>query len=67
MPDNDRWISMNEVCEYLGVSRQTILIWIKEKHLPAAKAGKFWRFKQVDIDEWMRQNNTDEDGAADVR
>lgn len=59
MPDTDRWISMKDACEYLGVSRQTVLTWIKDKRLPAAKAGKFWRFKQADIDEWMRTKYTD--------
>ena len=50
---------MKDACAYLGVSRQTVLTWIKDKQLPAAKAGKFWRFKQEDIDMWMRKKYTD--------
>ena len=56
MPGEDRWISIKDICEYLGASRQSVLIWIKTKNLPAAKMGKFWRFKQADVDEWMRKN-----------
>lgn len=27
----ERWYSMKEICEYLGVSRDTILAWIEKK------------------------------------
>lgn len=31
----ERWYSMEEICEHLGVSRDTVLVWIKNvKCLP---------------------------------
>jgi Helix-turn-helix domain len=33
----DRWISVEEVAEYLGVSKDTIYGWIAKKEMPAHK------------------------------
>ena len=35
----NRWYSLKEVCEYLGVSRDTIFKWIETKNMPAQKIG----------------------------
>jgi excisionase family DNA binding protein len=52
--NSNRWISLQEVCKYLGVKRHTIMRWIEYRHMPASKVGKLWRFKTADIDEWVR-------------
>lgn len=59
---NDRWISLQEVCYYLGVKRHTVMRWIDQRGMPASKVGKLWRFKTVDIDEWIKKG-----GASDER
>lgn len=56
----DRWISLQEACDYLGVRRHTVMRWIEQRGLPASKVGKLWRFKIVDIDEWIKKG-----GASD--
>ena len=56
----DRWISLEEACEYLGVTRQTLLCWIRTKSLPASKAGKLWKLKINEIDEWVRAGGAKE-------
>lgn len=60
--NSDRWISLQEVCEYLGVKRHTILRWIEERGMPASKVGKLWRFKIADIDKWVRSGGASDDG-----
>ena len=50
----ERWYSMKEITEYLGVSRDIILIWIEKRDMPATKLGRFWRFKISEVDEWMK-------------
>lgn len=50
----ERWYSMEEICEYLGVSRDTILIWIKKRQMPASKVGRLWKFKVSEVDEWTK-------------
>ena len=32
---DDRWLSMKEICQYLGVSHDTISRWIKECEMPS--------------------------------
>ena len=36
----ERWYSMEEICEHLGVSRDTVLVWIKKREMPASKMGR---------------------------
>ena len=39
----ERWYSMKEIMDYLGVSRDTILDWIERRDMPAAKIGRLWK------------------------
>lgn len=55
--NNEKYISMKEVCDYLSVQRQTILSWIMQKDFPAVKVGKFWRFKLSEIEDWIKAQN----------
>lgn len=51
---DDRWLSMKEICEYLGVSHDTISRWIA-KDMPALKMGGIWRFKRTLVDKWLEE------------
>lgn len=53
----ERWFSMNEVCEYLGITRDTCLTWIEKRGMPAVKIGRTWKFKISEIDEWIQAIN----------
>ncbi|CZJ09035.1 TPA: helix-turn-helix domain-containing protein [Legionella pneumophila] len=50
---NDRWLSVDEISEYLGVKRDTVYKWIAEKGMPAHKIGRLWKFKVSQIDDWV--------------
>ena len=50
----DRWRSVDEIAEYLGVSRDTVYAWVTQKGMPGHKVGRFWKFKQQDVDDWVR-------------
>ncbi len=49
----DRWLSVDEISEHLGVKRDTIYKWIGAKAMPAHKVGRLWKFKKVEVDEWV--------------
>ena len=51
----DRWLSVDEICTYLAVKRDTVYKWIGEKGMPAKKVGRFWKFKRDKVDEWIEQ------------
>ena len=56
----DRWLSVAEIAEYLGVKRDTIYKWITRKNMPAHKVGRLWKFRKEEIDAWIRHGSTDQ-------
>jgi excisionase family DNA binding protein len=56
----DRWLSVEEIAEYLGVSKNTVYAWINKRNMPAHRIGRLWKFKSEEIDEWVRSG-----GAAE--
>ncbi len=56
---NDKWISLEEAAEYLGVKVITIREWIKKfSDIPAYKIGKQWKFKRSELDEWIKSGKS---------
>jgi excisionase family DNA binding protein len=50
----DRWLSVEEIAKYLGVSKDTIYNWINGKCMPAHKIGRLWKFKSDEVDKWVK-------------
>lgn len=42
-----RWVSMKEMVDYLDVNRDTVLDWIDQRNIPAAKIRRLWKFKII--------------------
>lgn len=56
----DRWSSVEEIAEYLGVSKDTVYAWISRRNMPAHRIGRLWKSKTDEVDEWVRSG-----GAAE--
>ncbi|WP_425522227.1 methylation-associated defense system helix-turn-helix domain-containing protein MAD1, partial [Xanthomonas citri] len=52
---DDRWLSVDEIADYLGVAKDTIYTWVTSKGMPGHKVGRFWKFKKEDVDTWVRE------------
>ncbi len=56
---DDRWLSVDEITEYLGVSRDTIYNWIAARGMPAHRVGRLWKFKKEAVDAWVQSGGAD--------
>ena len=54
----DRWLSISEICEYLGGSNDTVYKWISKHSLPAHRMGRLWKFKKSQVDAWVESGGT---------
>lgn len=63
----DRWLSVDDIAAYLGITRDTIYTWIAKKDLPAHRAGRFWKFKREEVDEWVRWGGADDKDANEKK
>lgn len=57
---SDRWLSVEEIAEYLGIGKDTVYAWISKKGMPAHRVGRFWKFQRVEVDTWVKSGGADE-------
>jgi len=58
---DDRWLSVEEIAEHLGVTKDSVYRWIEKRGLPAHKVGKLWKFDKEEVDAWVRSGQGGED------
>lgn len=55
------WVSVEDISEHLGVSKDTVYAWIAKRDMPAHRVGRLWKFQPGEVDEWVRRG-----GAAEA-
>ncbi|MFI0435827.1 MAG: helix-turn-helix domain-containing protein [Parachlamydiaceae bacterium] len=55
---DDRWLSVEEISQYLGVKRDTIYKWLENRQMPAHKVGRLWKFQKREIDLWVKSGKS---------
>ncbi|MBI3602885.1 MAG: helix-turn-helix domain-containing protein [Nitrospirae bacterium] len=48
-------LTAEETCRYLKIAQRTLYRYIQDRHMPAFKLGKEWRFVRSDLEQWLRQ------------
>jgi excisionase family DNA binding protein len=61
----DRWLSGDEICRHLGVSKDTVYKWIDKHDMPAHRMGRLWKFKVSQVDAWIEAGGADEKSGTD--
>jgi excisionase family DNA binding protein len=48
------WVNLEDIAKHLRVSHDTIRAWIRKGTIPYYRAGKQYKFKISEVDEWVR-------------
>lgn len=51
----DRWLSVDEIADHLGIKRDTVYKWISERKMPGHKIGRLWKFDRKEVDKWVKE------------
>jgi len=49
-----KWLTIDELAEYLKMGRTKLYRMAQDGEIPASKVGTQWRFNREEIDEWMK-------------
>lgn len=60
----DRWLSVNEIAVYLGITPDSVYRWIDSRSMPAHRLGRLWKFRKEEVDEWVRSGGANEQGLV---
>lgn len=58
MKEVERWQSLDEISKHLGVSKDTIRIWIKKETIPFHKIGRQYKFRISEVDAWVESGQS---------
>jgi len=47
------WLSVADICEYMGVSTFVATSVLRSGELPAVKFGREWRVARMDFEDWL--------------
>ena len=54
---DDRWQSVDDIADYLGISKDTVYTWITARGMPAHRVGRLWKFKKDEVDAWVKSGS----------
>lgn len=51
----EKWVNLEDIAVHLSLSQDTVRSWVREGKLPVYRAGKRYKFKISEVDEWVRE------------
>ena len=52
------WLSVSDLCEYMGVSAYVATNQLRAGRLPAVKFGREWRIARGDFEDWINEQRS---------
>jgi excisionase family DNA binding protein len=52
----NKWLTLEQIAEYLQMSTSSIYKMSQAGKIPAYKVGRQWRFNREEIDKWVEKN-----------
>ena len=56
----EKWVSLEEIADHMGISKDTIRNNIKKEQIPYYRIGKQYKFKISEIDAWIESGKSAE-------
>jgi len=50
----DKWLTLEQIAEYLQMSASSIYKMAQGGKIPSYKVGRQWRFRKDEIDAWVK-------------
>lgn len=60
----ERWLSVGEIAEHLGVKKDTIYKWVRTTDIPSHKIGRLVKFQIKEVDKWVRDGKAAPGGES---
>lgn len=54
----EKWSSLEDIAAHIGVSKDTIRIWIRKGVIPHHRIGKQYRFRISEVDDWVESGRS---------
>lgn len=58
LSDNSRLLTPEEAAAYLGLHVETVRKMARQRRIPCSKIGRYWRFRPVDLDDFVARGGT---------
>lgn len=63
----EKFLTVEQVAEYLSLSKATVYQWASEKRIPHYRMGRAIRFKQAEIESWLSERCKQEPVSLEAR
>jgi len=63
----ERWLTLEQIAEYLQMSTSSIYKMAQKGKIPAYKVGRQWRFNKEEIDMWVKSKRKIHNGEKKIR
>lgn len=67
VPDSPRYLTLEQAAEELGVTAQTVRLWIDDGAFPGYQLGKVIRVRRDEVEAWVERNRVEATGKMRAR